>query len=312
MQICEKHFVRGGEDTRLYVRIKGLKRARPPLLYLHGGPGSGINLAAFEIYAGPLLERYIPVAYLHQRGVLYSEEPGAKKQTLFQHIEDIRAVVAFLCERFETRHVYLLGHSWGGFTGFLYLAQYEQTIAGLVTLSPIVSFPDTQQDLYDLVSAQVLSARDASARRELELIGPPPYTDIDAFIWLQGLAVEIYGDPYAHIIPGELTTHIGYELDMDRLMAVQTGVARALWPELFRLDLTADLLSAATPLLMITGRLDAAVPWVSSEKAFKQYGKHSPRVRKRWLLLEKSNHLAFTELDTRAHCMAQVVDFLKP
>lgn len=311
MPIFETHYVRGGGGTRLHVRIKGRVGSRPPLLYLHGGPGGGVNLAAFETYAGPLLEPFTPVAYLHQRGVLCSEDPGIKEQTLGRHLQDIRAVVAFLCERFQTRHVYLLGHSWGGFTGFLYLTRYERTIARFVALSPVVSFPDIQKDLYDRVSAQVISAGDATARLESASIGPPPYPDIDDFIRLQGLAVDIYGDPYAHIIPGELASHTGYELDMDHLLAVQTAVARALWPALYRHDMTADFSSARTPLFMIAGRLDCAVPWISSEKAFKKYATLHSGVVKRWLLLDKSNHLAFTEPDTRADCMARIVDFLE-
>lgn len=310
MRICETHSIRGGDGTRLTVRIKGRNRARPPLLYLHGGPGGGLNLAAFETLAGPLLEKFTPVAYLHQRGVLHSEDPGAGKQTLPRHIQDIRAVVAFLCQRFQTPHVFLLGHSWGGFTAFRYLTRHAQTVARLVTLSPVVSFPDTQQDLYDRVSAH-LSPGDPSDQEELASIGPPPYPDIDDFVRLQGLAAEIYGDPYAHIVPGALTTHTGYALDMDRLMAVQTEVARALWPEVYRLDITADLRSAATPLLMTAGRLDGSVPWISSKKAFEQYGNNCSGVFKRWLLLERSNHLAFTEPETRIYCMARVVDFLQ-
>jgi pimeloyl-ACP methyl ester carboxylesterase len=311
MNLSESHDVPAVDGARLHIRIRGVKADRPPLLYLHGGPGSGLNLAAFETCAGPYLEPHFPVAYLHQRGVLRSCGPGKTNQSLALHIQDIGTVVAFLHRRFQHPRVHLIGHSWGAFAGCAYLSRYASTVAGFVAVCPVLSFPGVQQELYTLVSEKVGMGGDPTAHLELASIGKPPYPDIDDFIRLQGLAVEAMGDPYRYIAARELSVHTGYDLDTDQCLAVQTQIAASLWPELYSVDLTASLETMATPLLMIACGTDAAVPLTSVLTAFKAYAGSCPGVIKRWLLLENGNHLPFTDPAHRRRCMDEILDFLR-
>jgi pimeloyl-ACP methyl ester carboxylesterase len=307
----EDHYVTAVDGIRLHLRIKGGPEDRTPVLYLHGGPGGGLNLAAFETYAGPYLEPHFPVAYLHQRGVLRSRGSAKTDHSLALHIQDIRAVTAFLRQRFQRPRVYLLGHSWGGFTGCAYLQRNASTVAGLVAICPVVSFPRVQQELYSLVSKKVWTGGDPTARKELASIGKPPYPDIDDFIRLQGLAVERLGDPYAYISVRDLAGHTGYDFDMDRCLAIQVQIAASLWSELYTLDLTPTLEKLGTPLLMMACGMDGAVPWTSVKSAFSAYGKSRPGVNKQWFHLESGNHLPFTEPANRQRCMDTVVTFLR-
>lgn len=311
MNVFETHYVEAVDGVRLHIRIKGRQQGRPPLLYLHGGPGGGLNLAAFETYAGPHLERSFPVAYLHQRGVLRSQGAGTMNQGLDLHIQDIRETVNFLCLRFDQPRVYLLGHSWGGFTACAYLSRYASTVAGMVAICPAVSFPRIQQDLYALVSKTIETGGDVTAHRELSSIGRPPYPDIDDFIRLQGLAAEAFGDPYRYFTVSELADYTGYSIDVDDCLAVQTHIAASLWPELVTLDLTASLEALATPMLMIACELDGAVPWTSVQSAFDAYGRSCSGVVRQWLLLKGCNHLPFTEPAAGQACMDHILAFLE-
>lgn len=311
MNLSETHDVTATDGVRLHIRIKGRMADRPPLLYLHGGPGGGLNLAAFETFAGPSLETSFPVAYLHQRGVLRSQGFGEKYQRLDLHIQDIRTAVTFLRRRFQQPRVYLLGHSWGGFTGCGYLDRHASTVAGFVAICPVVSFPHVQQTLYHLVSKKIGEDGAPMAHKELASIGKPPYPDIDDFIRLQGLAVEGLGDPYGDISIQDLAGHTGYDVDMDGSLTVQAQIAASLWTELHTLDFTPTLEKLTTPLLMIACGKDGAVPLTSMESAFSAYGKSRPGVTKQWLLLESGNHLPFTEPVNRQRCMDAVVAFLK-
>jgi pimeloyl-ACP methyl ester carboxylesterase len=311
VNISESHYVTAVDGVRLHIRIKGRMENRPPLLYLHGGPGGGLNLAAFETYGGPSLETAFPVAYLHQRGVLRSQGPGKVNQNLALHIQDIRAAVAFLRRRFQQPQVYLLGHSWGGFTGCAYLSCYASTVAAFVVICPVVSFAHIQQELYALVSKKIGTSSDPTAHRELSSIGRPPYPEIDDFIRLQGLGAEALGDPYQYIVVDDLTEHTGYSIDGDNCLAVQTQIAASLWPDLYKQDLTASLEVMATPLLVIACGQDGAVPWACAKRAFSAYGKYSSGVVKQWLLLESANHLPFTEPANRQRCMDGAMDFLR-
>jgi pimeloyl-ACP methyl ester carboxylesterase len=309
VRLSESHFVTADDGVHLYTRIKG-EAGRTPILYLHGGPGSGLNLAAFETFAGPLLEPLFPVAYLHQRGVLRSQGPGRIPQRLFQHINDIRTVLTFLCRRFNKRKVHLLAHSWGAFAACAYLGRYASMVARLVAIAPVISIHHIQQELYKVVSEHPAAGDDPLVGRELADIGNPPYPDIDDFIRLQGLASELFGDPYRYMNPRELEKYTGYHLDVDQCLSVQTQIAQMLWPDLYRQDLTATIERLTPPLMMLAGDRDSAVPWTAVRKAFEAYAIRHRGVEKRWLLMPGCNHLPFTEPDAGKLCMEAIIAFL--
>jgi pimeloyl-ACP methyl ester carboxylesterase len=310
MKISETHFVTTEDGVRLHLRIRGRMGGRIPVLYLHGGPGGGLNLAAFETCAGPILETRFPVAYLHQRGVLRSSGPGRINQSISLHIGDIRTAVSFLCRRFQRRDVHLLAHSWGAFIACAYLGRYASSVARFAAICPVISIRRIQRDLYALVSGQVAAGGEPSAMRELVSIGKPPYPDIDDFIRLQGLGTELFGDPYRYLVPSELRAHTGYRLDIDHCLTIQSQIAATLWPELYRRDLTASVATLTTPVMMIACGQDGAVPWISVENAYGAYAKRHAEVEKRWLLLKGSNHLPFTEPVTGKQCLDPIIDFL--
>jgi pimeloyl-ACP methyl ester carboxylesterase len=310
VNLSQTHFVIADDGVRLHLRIKGKADCRIPVLYLHGGPGSGLNLAAFETLAGPILETWFPVAYLHQRGVLRSQGTGRINQRLSLHIRDIRSVVSFLRRRYQQRKVHLLAHSWGAFIGCAYLSRYASSVAKFVAICPVVSLRHVQQSLYALVSGHLATGGDPLAYRELASIGPPPYPDIDDFIRLQGLGAEIFGDPYRYIVPSELAEVTGYPLEVDDCLTVQSQIAATLWPSMSRKDLTASLERLTTPVLMIACDEDSAVPWTSVEKAFQAYARRRPEVDKRWLMIKGSNHLPFTEPIAGRQCLDPIIDFL--
>jgi pimeloyl-ACP methyl ester carboxylesterase len=311
VNVFETHYVTADDGVRLHLRIKGRTDDRTPVLYLHGGPGGGLNLAAFETCAGPILETCFPVAYLHQRGVLRSQGPGKISQRLSFHIQDVRSAVALLSRRFQHSRVHLLAHSWGAFIGCAYLGRYAPSVARFAAISPVVSLRHIQQDLYALVADHVATADDPSTRQELASIGAPPYPDMDDFVRLQGLATEFLGDPYRYIVPSDLISHTGYHMDVDDCLAVQSQIAAALWPELYQQDLTAALETLTPPVLMITGDQDSAVPWTAVKKAYKAYARCRPLVEKRWLLLTGSNHLPFTEPASARRCLDSIIEFFR-
>jgi pimeloyl-ACP methyl ester carboxylesterase len=309
MGLSETHFLTAGDGVRLCMRIKGHMARRTPVLYLHGGPGGGLNLAAFETCAGPMLETRFPVAYLHQRGVLHSQGPGKINQRIALHIRDIRSAVDFLCRRFQQPKVHLLAHSWGAFIGCAYIGRYASSVARMAAICPVVAIRHIQRELYALVANHAATGTDPLTHRELASIGTPPYPDIDDFIRLQGLAAEIWGDPYQYIVPRDLQEHTGYRLDVDDCLAVQAQIAATLWYDLYRLDLTAALATLTTPVLMVACEKDCAVPWTSVENAYNAYARCRSGIEKQWLLLKGSNHLPFTEPTAGKQCLDAIIDF---
>jgi len=106
-------------ESELYVRVRG-NLQKPLIVNLHGGPGgySGIDIGLM----GPGLEDKFLIAYLDQRGCGKSPECQNKLLlTIRQYLEDLDIVIDSLRNRYNKKQVALMGTSWGGMYGFLYL-----------------------------------------------------------------------------------------------------------------------------------------------------------------------------------------------
>lgn len=106
-------------SSELYVRMRGNPEGEL-LVNLHGGPGgySGIDIKLM----GPGLEDRFLIAYFDQRGC--GKSPACKDTSLLtvnQYVQDLDIVIDSLCSRYQKEKVNLMGTSWGGMYGFLYL-----------------------------------------------------------------------------------------------------------------------------------------------------------------------------------------------
>lgn len=118
---------------RVYVRVNGkLDGPRPPIVMLHGGPGSShwyfLNATAM---AG---ER--AVILYDQLDSGRSETPGkAENWVVPRFVEELEAIRNYL----ELKRWHVLGASWGGTIALEYGARAPAALAGLVLQSPLVS-----------------------------------------------------------------------------------------------------------------------------------------------------------------------------
>lgn len=113
-------------ESELYVRMRG-NPANPVIINLHGGPGgySGIDIKLM----GPGLEDKFLVAYLDQRGCGKSPVcSDTTRLTVEQYIQDLDIVTDSLMNRYDIKQVNLMGSSWGGMYGFLYLLSHQDKI----------------------------------------------------------------------------------------------------------------------------------------------------------------------------------------
>jgi pimeloyl-ACP methyl ester carboxylesterase len=113
-------------QSQLYIRVRG-NQEKPIIINLHGGPGgySGIDIKLM----GPGLEDKFLVAYLDQRGCGKSPECTDKsKLTINQYVEDLDIAIDSLRRRYSKEKVNLMGTSWGGMYGFLYLLEDNNKI----------------------------------------------------------------------------------------------------------------------------------------------------------------------------------------
>lgn len=114
------------DGVDLYVKVEG---QGTPLLYLHGGPGSGSHW--FEEYMGEFMEQYFTVVYLDQRGVgrsSNSRDGNYSMDRMALDFEELRNELGF--DNWLT-----LGHSFGGILQMGYAERYPEAIKGMLMIN---------------------------------------------------------------------------------------------------------------------------------------------------------------------------------
>ena len=157
---------------RAYVRVNGdLAGSRPPLVFVHGGPGSAhwsfLNATAM---AG---ERAI---------ILYDQLDSGRSETpddpanwwVARFVEELEAIRAHL----GVKRWHVLGGSWGGTVALEYATRAPAALAGLVLQSPLVSTEVWLKDARILKDAMPAAVRDLLDR--CDTVGAAPKVDCDA------------------------------------------------------------------------------------------------------------------------------------
>ncbi|WP_426753450.1 alpha/beta fold hydrolase [Myxococcus sp. Y35] len=124
--------------VRLHYRIGGRGSAgRPPLLFLHGGPG--YNSFSFAQLTGRRFEDSERMVYLDQRGCGGSERPWTRDYALATLVADVEALRRALgVERWV-----VMGHSFGGTLALEYAARHPEAVAGLIVVDGFSDAPGT-------------------------------------------------------------------------------------------------------------------------------------------------------------------------
>jgi len=300
--VSDAVFVDSG-NTRLFVEIKGNKKNAPVLLFLHEGPGNPIGVLAFEAYAGVELEKNFIVAYLHQRGVLRSPEVPPDSQTLANHIRDVDSAVDYLRKRFGKDRVSLIGHSWGGTLGCLYLTQHSGKIDKFVSIAAPFNTMASQFASYEMTLQWARDTNNQEAVDGLVRLGSPPYGTSQEGLTKNLWSAEAFGG-------------ITKSLDMKKALEAggfaeydpewgdrQLEMSEAMFAEIQKINLENDVARITTPLLLIAARNDAEVPYFSLKSGYDKWGG-----RKEFIIFDHSNHILF--VDETERFVTEVTRFL--
>ncbi|MDP9066760.1 MAG: proline iminopeptidase-family hydrolase [Actinomycetota bacterium] len=132
-------------DWTTWYRVVGDLRARPPLICLHGGPGSSHH------YFAPVEElarRGRAVVLYDQVGCGHSSRPSLDELDVSVFVAEL----ANLRARLELDEAFVLGTSWGGMLAMEYALTQPAGLLGLVlnsTLASAVSWADEAARLRD-------------------------------------------------------------------------------------------------------------------------------------------------------------------
>lgn len=161
-------------DSEQWISIRGKDVNNPVLLFLAGGPG-GSQLVPTRRSLGALEDHFVVVNW---------EQPGAGKSldavprstlTPERYIQDGRALVMYLRERFGEDKVYVLGESWGSALGILLVQRYPELFHAFVGTGQMVAFLETDMMDYEFAMNLARERGDANKVAQLEQQGPPPY-----------------------------------------------------------------------------------------------------------------------------------------
>ncbi|MGS2739684.1 alpha/beta fold hydrolase [Sinomicrobium sp. M5D2P17] len=140
------------KKSNLYVRMVG-NTDGPLLINLHGGPGafSGFDHEFNRMY----LEDDYLIAYLDQRGSGKSDvEKDSTMLNIEQFVKDLDVVVDSLKNKYKNRPVNLIGSSWGGTLGLLYMIKHQGKINTFTCVSgkadgvyPILALVEHEREL---------------------------------------------------------------------------------------------------------------------------------------------------------------------
>ncbi|MDD2529033.1 MAG: alpha/beta hydrolase [Lentimicrobiaceae bacterium] len=156
-------------ESQLYVRARG-NPEKPIIVNLHGGPGgySGIDIRLM----GPGLEDKFLIAYLDQRGCGKSlASSDSSRLIVEQYIEDLDIVIDSLMNRYNKKQVNLMGSSWGGMYGFLYMLSHQEKINSYACIDGKVNSHYQNHSLidYEIKKANELLQTDISDSKRIEL-----------------------------------------------------------------------------------------------------------------------------------------------
>ncbi|MGQ1788496.1 alpha/beta fold hydrolase [Saccharicrinis sp. GN24d3] len=156
-------------ESELYVRVRG-NAEKPLIINLHGGPGgySGIDIKLM----GPGLEDKFMVAYLDQRGCGKSSAcSDTARLNVEQYIQDLDIVIDSLMNRYNKKKVNLMGSSWGGMYGFLYMLSHQGKINSYACIEGKANSNYQNHSLIDfeIKKANELLQTDISDSRKSEL-----------------------------------------------------------------------------------------------------------------------------------------------
>jgi pimeloyl-ACP methyl ester carboxylesterase len=309
-ETIDAEFFVKSDGAELYIRVRGQNIHNPVLLFLHGGPGEATGPLFFQAYAGPELEKHFIVGYLHQRNTCKSPSVPVATLTIEQFVKDVYNVVEFLREKFNKDKIFLLGHSFGGILGYMYLLEYEDNnnIEKFVSAGGAFSAISLEENGYKAALELSKKTNNQQALERLNTLGPPPYETFQEGIVWRMLIMNMLN---------RMKEGITKNLQMPKVMSI-TGIeninpewqkkmmeiASAMWNELNTIDIEDDVKKIGIPILMIAGTNDIMVPFRLMEKGYDNLGGE-----KEYFILEKSNHMMF--IDEPDLFVSKVIEFFQ-
>jgi len=165
--------------SKQWISIRGLNRANPVLLVLHGGPGSALMGMTWAYQKA--WEDFFTVVNWEQRGVgkNFSAADSARlgaTLTPEQLAQDAAVVVQHLRQKLGARKMVVMGFSYGTSIGPRLVQMHPEWFSVYVGVGQM-SNENNEKIIYDNVLQRARAAKDTAVVRQLDSIAPYPPAD---------------------------------------------------------------------------------------------------------------------------------------
>ena len=274
-----------------WIQIRGHDRAKPLLLFLHGGPGFPQMPFA---HLNAELEKHFVVVHWDQRGAGKSYSSAIPDDTMKveQFVADTRELTQLLLQRFGAEKCYLVAHSWGSLFGALTASKYPELFHAYVGIGQVAGVPETQQVRYQFAVDSAAKENNQNALAELRKIGRPPHDFEQCKImerWVGHYsAIEHTPVASSKFIRLAFSSPVYSWVDLVRIpLGVKFSFAR-LWKEIFyETDLFREAPRIDVPVFLFEGRYDEVVTTEVAQRYFNEL--EAPR-GKQIIWFENSGH----------------------
>lgn len=165
--------------SKQWISIRGLNRANPVLLVLHGGPGSALMGMTWSYQKA--WEDFFTVVNWEQRGVgkNFSAADSARLGATLspeQLAQDAAVVVEHLRKKLGARKMAVMGFSYGTSIGPRLVQMHPEWFSVYVGVGQMAN-ENNEKIIYEDVVQRARARNDVAVMRQLDSIAPYPPTD---------------------------------------------------------------------------------------------------------------------------------------
>lgn len=287
--------------SRQWILVRGDNRNDPVLLFLHGGPGMPAMYLAHA--STRLLEKDFVVVHWDRRDAGKSFNPNMPpdQERVSVQLADAEALIGLLRQRFGTRPMFLVGHSWGTYLGVLLIKRHPDWFAAYVGMGQVTD-PANERAVADrFVHDEAVRRRNKQALAEVRK-DPNAYREK----WLFKFGGELHRS--TSYLPLLLTGFMAPEYTFRDALNVAKGpnyAAHYMKYDVISKPLSDAVTTVDVPAFLFAGRYDYVTPSVLGVAYFERL--KAPCKKIFWF--EDSAHFPFYEEPTHfAEAMQQVRD----
>ena len=248
-----------------WISLRSDDADNPLMLFLHGGPGTA--QIAFSRKTQDELRRSFLVVNWDQRGAgrSYSRSLRKEDMTIERFVEDAEELVETLLRRFGSPRLILVGHSWGSIIGLRLAAKRPDLLTAYVGIGQVVDMQRGETLSYDFTLSEAKRLSNKKAIRQLEQIGPPPYSKLRSGGVQRKWLSRFHGATYKGSMSGTILRNVSLRdlgpLDPIRFVAGAMFSLSNLEDQQMSVDHIRDIPELEVPVYFLCGRRDYTVPF---------------------------------------------------